>query len=95
MRWRAPACLIAPSHAEAAAIVTDVLLPCFPWLQVYLASQCHLGPLHPELYKAGAMALEMGMDGGPQMTPECAVVKMMLCLKHPDIPLGVPLAGEL
>lgn len=65
------------------------------WLQVYLASQCHLGPLHPELYKAGHMALEMGVEAGPQMTPECAVVKMMLCLSYPDLPLGVPLAGEL
>lgn len=63
--------------------------------QVYLASQCHLGPLKPELYKSGALALEMGVEAGPQMTPECAVVKMMLCLAHPDIPLGQPLAGEL
>jgi hypothetical protein len=29
------------------------------------------------------------------MTPECAAVKMMLVLAYPDIPLGVPLAGEL
>jgi L-asparaginase len=29
------------------------------------------------------------------MTSECAVVKLMLCLAHPDLPLGVPLAGEL
>lgn len=64
-------------------------------LQVYLASQCHLGPLNPELYKSGALALEMGVEAGPQMTPECAVVKMMLCLAYPDIPLGQPLAGEL
>eukprot|EP00775_Hariotina_reticulata_P006054 gene6054-6292_t len=64
-------------------------------LQVYLASQCHLGPLHPELYKSGAMAMEMGVEAGPQMTPECAVVKMMLCLAYRDIPLTVPLAGEL
>lgn len=64
-------------------------------LQVYLASQCHLGPLNPELYKSGALALEMGVEAGPQMTPECAVVKMMMCLAYPDIPLGQPLAGEL
>jgi L-asparaginase/Glu-tRNA(Gln) amidotransferase subunit D len=64
-------------------------------LQVYLASQCHLGPLKPELYKSGALALEMGVEAGPQMTPECAVVKMMLCLAYPDIALGQPLAGEL
>lgn len=60
-----------------------------------MASQCHLGLLHPELYKAGAMALEMGVEAGPQMTPECAVVKLMLCLAHPDIPVSVPLAGEM
>lgn len=41
------------------------------------------------------MALEMGVEAGPQMTPEAACVKMMLCLAHPDIPLSVPLAGEL
>jgi L-asparaginase/Glu-tRNA(Gln) amidotransferase subunit D len=41
------------------------------------------------------MAMEMGVEAGPQMTPECAVVKMMLCLAYRDIPLTVPLAGEL
>jgi hypothetical protein len=41
------------------------------------------------------MAVQMGVEAGPQMTPECAVVKMMLCLAYPDIPLGLPLAGEL
>jgi hypothetical protein len=66
-----------------------------PLPQVYLASQCHLGPLNPELYRSGAMAVQMGVEAGPQMTPECAVVKMMLCLSYPDIPLGLPLAGEL
>ena len=30
-----------------------------------------------------------------RMAPECAVVKMMLCLKYPDLAIGVPLAGEL
>lgn len=30
-----------------------------------------------------------------RMAPECAVVKMMLCLKYPDLSIGVPLAGEL
>lgn len=64
-------------------------------LQVYLASQCGAGSLHPELYRSGSLALELGVQAGPQMTPECAVVKMMLCLAHPDIPLGQPIAGEL
>eukprot|EP01023_Acetabularia_acetabulum_P028099 TRINITY_DN2655_c0_g1_i2.p1 TRINITY_DN2655_c0_g1~~TRINITY_DN2655_c0_g1_i2.p1 ORF type:complete len:508 (+),score=64.53 TRINITY_DN2655_c0_g1_i2:152-1525(+) len=64
-------------------------------LQVYLASQCTNGPLHPELYHSGSVALALGVEAGPQMSPECAVVKMMLCLAHPDIPLGVPLAGEM
>ena len=63
-------------------------------LQVYLASQCGAGSLHPELYRSGSVALELGVQAGPQMTPECAVVKMMLCLAHPDIPLGQPIAGE-
>ena len=63
--------------------------------QVYLSSQCLSGPLNPELYRSGAAALEMGVEAGPSMTPEAAVVKMMLCLAYPDIPLGVPVAGEL
>lgn len=37
----------------------------------------------------------MGVEAGPQMTPECAVVKMMQCLRYPDLPLTVPLAGEM
>lgn len=74
-----------------------------PWLQdqtqqglyVYLASQCLEGPLQPELYKSGLAAMAMGVEAGPQMTAECAVIKMMQCLKYRDIPLGVPLAGEM
>ncbi len=62
---------------------------------MYLSSQCLSGPLNPELYRSGAAALEMGVEAGPSMTPEAAVVKMMLCLAYPDIPLGVPIAGEL
>ncbi|GAX86244.1 hypothetical protein CEUSTIGMA_g13657.t1, partial [Chlamydomonas eustigma] len=64
-------------------------------LQICLTSQCCTGPLQPALYEAGQLAADMGVEAGPQMTPECAVVKMMLCLAHPDIPLGVPIAGEL
>lgn len=29
------------------------------------------------------------------MTAECAAVKLMLCLAYKDLPLGMPLAGEL
>jgi L-asparaginase/Glu-tRNA(Gln) amidotransferase subunit D len=58
-------------------------------------SQCTCGPLRPELYKSGALALEMGVQSGAAMSPECAVVKMMLALAHPDVALGQPLAGEL
>lgn len=64
-------------------------------LQVYLSSQCTEGTLNPELYRSGQVALSMGVEAGPRMTPECAVVKMMQCLRYPDIPLGVPLAGEM
>ena len=64
-------------------------------LQVYMRSQSSLGPLAPQLYKSGSIALKMGVEAGPQMTPECAVVKMMLCLKYRDLPMGMPLAGEL
>lgn len=64
-------------------------------MQIYLGSQCDLGPLHPELYKSGAQALALGVEAGPQMTPECAAAKLMLCLKYPDLPVGMPLAGEM
>ncbi|EFJ50143.1 hypothetical protein VOLCADRAFT_89234 [Volvox carteri f. nagariensis] len=67
----------------------------FPVNQVCLTSQCSSGPLHPALYRAGQLAARMGVDAGPHMTPECAAVKLMFCLKHPDLALGVPLAGEL
>lgn len=74
-----------------------------PWLrgqrkkgmQVYMRSQSSLGPLAPQLYKSGSAALKIGVESGPQMTPECASVKMMLCLKYPDLPMGMPLAGEM
>ena len=42
-----------------------------------------------------SLAIEMGAESGPMMTPECAVVKLMLCLAYPNLPLTVPLAGEL
>ena len=64
-------------------------------MQIYLTSQCESGELHPELYKTGSLALELGAESGPMMTPECAVVKLMLCLAHPNLPLSQPLAGEL
>ena len=74
-----------------------------PWLMeqrrkgllVYLTSQCLAGTLHPELYRSGSVALDMGVENGRYMTPECAVVKMMLCLEYPVIPLNQPIAGEL
>ena len=74
-----------------------------PWLRsqrkqgmvIYLTSQCESGELHPELYRTGSLALELGAVSGPMMTPECAVVKLMLCLAHPNLPLAEPIAGEL
>lgn len=64
-------------------------------LAVYLRSQSSLGPLAPNLYRSGSAAIKMGVEAGPQLTPECAVAKLMLCLKYPDIPMGLSLAGEL
>lgn len=75
-----------------------------PWLKeqrrkgvlVYLSSQCTIAQLDPHLYKSGAAALRLGVESGhTQMTPEAAVCKLMLCLSYPDLPLGMPLAGEL
>ena len=53
-----------------------------------------VGDLHPELYATGSLAMEMGAEAGPMMTPEC-VVKLMLCLAYPNLPITLPLAGEL
>ncbi|GBF89485.1 L-asparaginase [Raphidocelis subcapitata] len=64
-------------------------------LKVCLTSQCARGELNPQLYRAGSVAMALGVEAGPQMTSECAVCKLMICLAHPDLPLGVPLAGEL
>ncbi|KAL6777071.1 hypothetical protein ACKKBF_B20105 [Auxenochlorella protothecoides x Auxenochlorella symbiontica] len=74
-----------------------------PWLRaqrkagllVSMVSQCAGGALQPELYASGSAALALGVEAGPQMTAETAAVKMMLCLQYPDLPLGVPLAGEM
>jgi L-asparaginase len=64
-------------------------------LQVYLTSQCGGGMLHPELYRSGALALLLGVEAGPWMTPECSAVKMMLCGAYPDLYMQQPIAGEL
>jgi L-asparaginase/Glu-tRNA(Gln) amidotransferase subunit D len=82
---------------------TDDVTGWIPWLRsqrdqgmmIYLTSQCESGDMHPELYATGSLALEMGAQAGPMMTLECAVVKLMLCLAFPNLPLTVPLAGEL
>lgn len=63
-------------------------------LEVYLTSQCTRGPLAPELYRSGSIALEVGAHT-TRMTPEAAVVKLMLCLSYPDVPPSLPIAGEL
>ncbi|KIZ06467.1 Glutamyl-tRNA(Gln) amidotransferase subunit D [Monoraphidium neglectum] len=39
-------------------------------LKVCLTSQCAKGDLKPELYKAGAAAMALGVEAGPQMTSE-------------------------
>ncbi|KAA8491378.1 L-asparaginase 1 [Porphyridium purpureum] len=62
---------------------------------IYLGSQCQTGALAPELYKSGAAALKYGVYSANQMTPECAVVKLMLCLAYSDLKVDFPFAGEL
>ncbi|KAI0562797.1 Glutaminase/Asparaginase [Gracilaria domingensis] len=63
-------------------------------LKIYLSTQCATGPLNPNLYNSGA-AGALGATSKKRMTTETAVVKMMLCLAHPDLHLSYPLAGEL
>lgn len=64
-------------------------------LEVYLASQCVKGPLHPELYRSGSAAMAFGAQATRRMTAETAVIKLMLCLGHVDLHPSYPLAGEL
>ena len=64
-------------------------------LEIYLASQCTTGPLHPELYKSGSKAMAYGAQATRRMTAETAVVKLMLTLAHGDLHPSFPLAGEL
>ncbi|CAN8075357.1 unnamed protein product [Agarophyton chilense] len=63
-------------------------------LKIYLSTQCATGPLNPNLYNSSA-AGALGATSTKRMTTEAAVVKMMLCLAHPDLHLSYPLAGEL
>ena len=79
---------------------SDGWLPWIRWqrdqgLYMYLISQCDVGQLHPELYRAGAAAMEVGVETGPQLTPEAAIVKLMFCLEQHQIPVAQPIAGEL
>ena len=63
-------------------------------LRIYLSTQCESGDLHPELYASGQGALNLGAKSGPLMTPECAVVKMMLALEHESVDLNAVVVGE-
>jgi L-asparaginase len=63
-------------------------------LRIYLSTQCESGDLHPELYASGQGALDLGAKSGPLMTPECAVVKMMLALEHESVDLNKTVVGE-
>jgi len=63
-------------------------------LRIYLSTQCESGDLHPELYASGQGALDLGAKSGPLMTPECAVVKMMIALEHADVDLNKAIVGE-
>lgn len=39
------------------------------------------GDLQPELYRAGTAAINMGVEGGPRMTPEVSLmVPLITCL---------------
>lgn len=74
-----------------------------PWLReqrarglsVHMTTQCRGGSLQPMLYRSGMAMTEMGITSTTQvMTPEAAVVKLMLALENPDIRMDVSLAGE-
>lgn len=82
-----------PGHSRHTRVLACFLLV-HPH-QVYLSSQCIRGELRPELYRSGSVALALGAEGGPKMTPEAAVVKMMLCLANTELSMTTALAGEM
>ena len=59
-----------PAQALDLWVQCSSRLCCAQGVKVYLSSQCASGDLQPELYRAGSAALDMGVEGGPQMTPE-------------------------
>lgn len=70
-------------------------------IPVLVGSQVPRNAVALPLYEAGAAALERGAIGAADMTPECAVVKLMHALAYAKSPAGVRrilesnLAGEL
>lgn len=38
------------------------------------------GDLQPELYRAGTAAINMGVEGGPRMTPEVSLMVPEACV---------------
>jgi hypothetical protein len=60
----APAGLAAPDTRQRRRPPAHALPPWHLAPQVYLASQCTGGPLHPELYRSGSVALKMGVGQG-------------------------------
>lgn len=50
---------------------------CATFVQICLSSQCTVGTINPELYRSGQVALSIGVEAGPRMTPECAVVSSL------------------
>lgn len=64
-------------------------------VRVYIGSQCVKGPLNTTLYKNGVGHFGCALSSSKRMTPETAVVKLMLCLANPEVDVLSPLAGEL
>lgn len=101
-RWRATSAWIVVRHAGTPRCRETRTALCGKFWCLSLPVQLSLFTAHRRLppaslhmLQAGQLASNLGVEAGPQMTVECAVVKLMLCLAHPDLPLGVPIAGEL
>ena len=56
------------------------------WWCISPVSASRGGPAPGTLRHGIPLAMEMGAEAGPMMTPECAVVKLMLCLAYPNLP---------
>lgn len=64
-------------------------------VRVVIQTQSSSGEISLDCYATGKQMLKEGVEVAQLMTPECAVVKLMLSLVYPaEFPIDQPVAGE-